>query len=234
MGLAIVQRLVTLMEGELNAESVPGIGTTMRIVIPMELTSVQIVPEIPAEGKFIDLSGLNILVIDDDRVGLKYLETVLRYFGANVISFPGGRFFRDDFEPIALDLAMIDMQMPEFSGFDVAKSIRNFPKFKKLPLLAMTANVFVEEKERLVAEGFDELILKPFQEKKLISVLGNFFPERLKVAVQELDQVEITAEVVNLSDLDKFCMGDQELLADIIRDLIRETETDLQKSHGQD
>lgn len=229
LGLAIVQRLVTLMEGELNAESVPGIGTTMRIVIPMELTSVQIVPEIPAEGKFIDLSGLNIMVIDDDRVGLKYLETVLRYFGANVISFPGGRFFRDDFEPIALDLAMIDIQMPEFSGFDVAKSIRNFPKFKKLPLLAMTANVFVEEKERLVAEGFDELILKPFQEKKLISVLGNFFPERLKVAVQELDQVEITAEVVNLSDLDKFCMGDQELLADIIRDLIRETETDLQK-----
>jgi signal transduction histidine kinase/FixJ family two-component response regulator len=229
LGLAIVQRLVNLMEGELRAESIPGIGTTMRIVIPMELSLVQLVPEAHSEGKSIDLSGLNILVIDDDRVGLKYLETVLRYFGAKVISFPGGRFFRDDFEPIALDLAMIDMQMPEFSGFDVVKSLRNFPGFKNLPLLAMTANVFVEEKERLVAEGFDELILKPFQEKKLISVLGNFFPERLKVSDQELDQAEITAEVVNLSDLDKFCMGDQELLADIIRDLIRETETDLQK-----
>lgn len=229
LGLAIVQRLVTLMEGELSAESVPGIGTTMRIVIPMELSPVRIVPEIPSEGKFIDLSGLNMMIIDDDRVGLKYLETVLRYFGANVISFPGGQFFRDDFEPMALDLAMIDMQMPEFSGYDVAKSIRNFPEFNKLPLIAMTANVFVEEKERLFAAGFDELILKPFQEKKLISVLGKFFPERLKVDHQEVDQVEITSEVVNLADLDKFCMGDQELLADIIRDYIRETETDLQK-----
>jgi signal transduction histidine kinase/CheY-like chemotaxis protein len=229
LGLAIVQRLVNLMEGELRAESIPGIGTTMSIVIPMELSPVQIVSETHSEGTFIDLSGLNILVIDDDRVGLKYLETVLRYFGAKVISFPGGRFFRDDFEPMALDLAMIDMQMPEFSGFDVAKSIRNFPELKKLPLLAMTANVFVEEKERLFAEGFDELILKPFQEKKLISVLGNFFPERLKVTDLESSQPVISAEVVDLSDLDKFCMGDQELLADIVRDLIRETETDLQK-----
>jgi signal transduction histidine kinase/FixJ family two-component response regulator len=229
LGLAIVQRLVNLMEGELRAESIPGIGTTMSIVIPMELSPVQIVSETHSEGTFIDLSGLNILVIDDDRVGLKYLETVLRYFGAKVISFPGGRFFRDDFEPMALDLAMIDMQMPEFSGFDVAKSIRNFPELKKLPLLAMTANVFVEEKERLFAEGFDELILKPFQEKKLISVLGNFFPEHLKVTDLESSQPVISAEVVDLSDLDKFCMGDQELLADIVRDLIRETETDLQK-----
>jgi signal transduction histidine kinase/CheY-like chemotaxis protein/HPt (histidine-containing phosphotransfer) domain-containing protein len=229
LGLAIVQRLVSLMQGELRAESMPGVGTNMTITIPMELGPVLAAPEEHDEGNFIDLTGLNILVVDDDRVGLKYLETVLRYFGAHVISFPGGRFFRDDFEPIDIDFAMIDIQMPEFSGFDVAKSIRNFPKLKNIPLLAMTANVFVEEKERLFAKGFDELILKPFQERKLISVLGRFFPERMELASQQIDFQEINDELFNLSDLDKFCMGDQELLIEIVRDLIHDTEIDLQK-----
>ncbi|HSF56060.1 MAG TPA: ATP-binding protein [Algoriphagus sp.] len=230
LGLSIVQRLVNLMQGELRAESVPGKGTTMKIKIPMGLSPVMAIPEEQSGTEFIDLKGLNILLVDDDRVGLRYLETVLLYFGANVISFPGGVSFRDEFQPVALDLAMIDIQMPEFSGFDVAKSIRNFKEYKKLPLLAMTANVFVEEKERLFAEGFDNLILKPFQEKKLITTLGDFFPDRLEmVSEEERGPLLASDELFSLSDLEKFCMGDQELLADIVRELVRDTETDLQK-----
>jgi signal transduction histidine kinase/CheY-like chemotaxis protein/HPt (histidine-containing phosphotransfer) domain-containing protein len=229
LGLAIVQRLINLMNGELIPQSSPGVGTTMRVVIPMKLSPAQAVIESSQEEKYIDLGGLTILLIDDDRVGLKYLETVLTYFGAEVVSFPGGKFFRDDFQSIPLDLAMIDIQMPEFSGFDVAKSIRIFPDYKQLPLLAMTANVFIEEKERLFKEGFDELILKPFQEEKLISTLGKIFPDRLEAKIQDFDKEHYSNELFSLSDLDKFCMGDQELLADIVRDLIRDTESDLQK-----
>ncbi len=229
LGLSIVQRLVNLMQGELVAKSEPGVGTTMRLRVPMGLSPVVNVPKGKEAMDSIDLRGLNILVVDDDRVGVRYLETVLTYFGANVISFPGGVAYRDDFEPISLDLAMIDIQMPEFSGFDVAKAIRSFPDYRSLPLLAMTANVFVEEKERLFAEGFDNLILKPFQESSLIAVLGDFFPERL----QGLDSghpVHLEEnQLFSLTDLEKFCMGDQELLTDIVRDLIRDTETDLQK-----
>jgi CheY-like chemotaxis protein len=116
------------------------------------------------------------------------------------------------------------------SGFDVAKAIRSFGEYRELPLLAMTANVFVEEKERLFAEGFDNLILKPFQENKLISILGTFFPSRLETHAERETEVKADSdELFSLSDLEKFCMGDQELLADIVRDLIRDTETDLQK-----
>ncbi len=230
LGLSIVQRLVTLMQGELQAESTPGKGTTMRLGIPMDLCPALEIPKVKEGAESIDLRGLSILVIDDDRIGLRYLETVLLYFGAKVVSFPGGSSFRDEFEPVPLDLAMIDIQMPEFSGFDVAKAIRNFSEYGDLPLLAMTANVFVEEKERLFAEGFDNLILKPFQEKRLISVLGDFFPSRLETHADRGIAAELDSdELFSLSDLEKFCMGDQELLTDIIRDLIRDTETDLQK-----
>ncbi len=229
LGLAIVQRLINLMHGELSADSAPGIGTTMKVTIPMELTPALEATDTSEAENFIDLSGLKILLIDDDRVGLKYLETVLSYFGAEVIAFPGGKYFRDDFQTIPLDLAMIDIQMPEFSGFDVAKSIRIFPEYKKLPMLAMTANVFVEEKDRLFKEGFDELILKPFQEEKLISTLGKIFPDRLEAKIAHEEHEGYSNELFSLTDLEKFCMGDQELLADIVRDLIRDTESDLQK-----
>jgi len=230
LGLSIVQRLVNLMQGELDASSEPGVGTTMRLKIPMGLSPVLEGEMDKQKKEFIDLEGLNILVVDDDKVGLRYLETVLSYFGANVISYPGGISYRDDFEPSDLDVALIDIQMPEFSGFDVAKAIRSFPQYEKLPLLAMTANVFVEEKERLFAEGFDGLILKPFQESSLVSVLGDFFPERLEAPSSSDDFVSLDEnELFSLTDLDKFCMGDQELLTDIVRDLIRDTETDLQK-----
>ncbi len=230
LGLSIVQRLTTLMHGELRAESNPGKGTTMWLTIPMELSPVVENAKVHEGKGFIDLKGLNVLLVDDDRVGLRYLETVLLYFGANVISYPGGLSFRDEFQPMALDLAMIDIQMPEFSGFEVAKAIRSFKEYRDLPLLAMTANVFVEEKERLLAEGFDNIILKPFQETKLISVLATFFPSRMDVLPErEVEVVADSNELFSLSDLEKFCMGDQELLADIVRDLIRDTETDLQK-----
>jgi signal transduction histidine kinase/FixJ family two-component response regulator len=229
LGLAIVQRLVNLMKGSLFGESEQGKGTTMRVVIPTALSPAETEEETIDAEKSIDLIGLKILLIDDDRVGLKYLETVLTYFGAEVVSYPGGKFFRDEFQSMDLDLAMIDIQMPEFSGFDVAKSIRNFPEFKKLPLLAMTANVFVEEKERMFEEGFDELILKPFQEEKLIATLGRIFPNRVESKSQSEENSELRHELFSLSDLDKFCMGDQELLADIVRDLIRDTDEDLQK-----
>lgn len=230
LGLAIVQRLVDLMQGKLTAESARDEGTTMHISLPMESAPVQVVEEESAEKKHINLTGLTILVIDDDRVGLKYLETVLRYFGAEVVTFPGGKYFRDEFEPMHLNLAMVDIQMPEFSGFDVAKALRNFPEFKEIPLLAMTANVFVEERERLFAEGFDDLILKPFQEEKLIKVLCDFFPERSDPNCDTEEKTELgNDDLFDLSDLEKFCMGDQELLADIVRDLIRDTNSDLQK-----
>ncbi|WP_198673052.1 ATP-binding protein [Algoriphagus litoralis] len=229
LGLAIVQRLVNLMKGSLFASSEKGKGTTMRVVIPTALSPAETEERTEETEKSIDLSGLRILLIDDDRVGLKYLETVLTYFGAEVVSYPGGKFFRDEFQSMELDLAMIDIQMPEFSGFDVAKSIRNFPEFKDLPLLAMTANVFVEEKERMFQEGFNELILKPFQEEKLIATLGGIFPERVESKSLSDGNEALNSELFSLTDMDKFCMGDQELLADIVRDLIRDTEADLQK-----
>jgi len=230
LGLAIVHRLVMLMNGKIDTKSEERVGTEIRISLPI-LTVEPKTSEVNSEEfNFIDLNGKNVLLVDDDKVGLRYLETIFAYFGANVIAFVGGVSFRDEFEEIEIDLAIIDIQMPEFSGFDVVKSLRSFASYQTLPILAMTANVFVEEKEKMMKEGFNELLFKPFQEKALVACLSRVFPDRATKGqpLTAVNQAE-NYDLFDLKDMRRFCMGDEDLLMDILKDLIKDTQKDMAK-----
>ncbi|SFU16497.1 Signal transduction histidine kinase [Algoriphagus locisalis] len=228
LGLAIVQRLVHLMGGEISASSVEKEGTRMLVKLPMVATESQRVEFNPDEIASIDLSGLKILLVDDDKVGIRYLETILSYFGASVIAYPGGVNFRDEFVAIDFDLAILDIQMPEFSGFDVVAKLRSIDKYKGIPILAMTANVFVEEREKMMESGFTEIIFKPFQERVLIECLGKFFPDHVVKETPLSHKIsESDTSLFQLKDLARFCMGDELLLQDIVRELVVETRKDL-------
>ncbi|WP_339705588.1 ATP-binding protein, partial [Algoriphagus aquimarinus] len=230
LGLAIVQRLVSLMGGEIIASSVEHEGTKMLVNLPMAATKSQLAEFNPDEIVSLDLSGLKILLVDDDKVGIRYLETILSYFGASIIAYPGGSNFRDEFVEVDFDLAILDIQMPEFSGFDVVKQLRSIDKYKEMPILAMTANVFVEEREKMIESGFTEIVFKPFQERVLIGILGKFFPNH---AVKDLPMNQKISEsdstLFQLKDLARFCMGDELLLQDIVRELVVETRKDLER-----
>lgn len=230
LGLAIVQRLVSLMNGQITASSVEHEGTTMLVRLPMIPTEAQRVEFNPDEIVSLDLSGLKILLVDDDKVGIRYLETILSYFGASVITYSGGINFRDEFVAIDFDLAILDIQMPEFSGFDVVKRLRSIEMFKQIPILAMTANVFVEERDKMMDSGFTEIIFKPFQERVLIECLGKFFPNHVVKDTPMSHKIsESDNTLFQLKDLARFCMGDELLLQDIVRELIGETQKDLEK-----
>lgn len=230
LGLAIVQRLVSLMDGEITASSVVGEGTVMKVRLPMIATESQRVEVSPGDIVSLDLTGLKILLVDDDKVGIRYLETILSYFGASIVAYPGGASFRDEFVSLGFDLAILDIQMPEFSGFDVVKRLRSMDMYKEIPILAMTANVFVEERDKMMESGFTEIIFKPFQERVLIECLGKFFPDHVVTEVPASQEImESGSALYQLKDLARFCMGDELLLQDIVRELIVETRKDLEK-----
>jgi signal transduction histidine kinase/FixJ family two-component response regulator len=229
LGLAIVQRLVNLMGGSIAAESTESLGTTMRVNLPMKISEEILETELkPLQT--LNFDGKRILLVDDDAVGLRYLETVLSYFGAKCTCYHGGIQFREDFIAEDFDLAVIDIQMPEFSGFDVVKQLRATISLKEIPILAMTANVFLEERNNLRAAGFDEILFKPFQESVLIETLAKFFPKALLQEVKnDSIMLSIENEAYELTDLRKFCMGDELILHDILEELILQTRLDL---HG--
>ncbi len=230
LGLAIVNRLVSLMGGEIKVESEEDKGTKMQIRLPMITTDPQ--PDYADSLSIgsIELTGKNILLVDDDKVGLRYLETILHYFGATVFAYPGGVNYRDEFKEISMDLAIIDIQMPEVSGFQVIKSLRNYPQYQGLPVIAMTANVFVEDREKMLQHGFNDLIFKPFQEKALLACLSKFFPDRI-ILESPISQVntEKGSNLFQLKDLRRFCMGDEILLEEIVKEMIVQTRSDMVK-----
>jgi CheY-like chemotaxis protein len=227
LGLAIVQRLVNLMEGSIAAESTENLGTTMSLKLSMKISKEILETELKPQQR-LNLAGKQILLVDDDAVGLRYLKTMLSYFGAKCTCYHGGIEFRDDFVAEDFDLAVIDIQMPEFSGFDVVKQLRATTRFDETPIVAMTANVFLEERDNLSTAGFDEILFKPFKESVLIETLANFFPEAsLQEVKTDSIKLSIRDEAYELTDLRKFCMGDEQILQDILEELIFQTRLDL-------
>ncbi|WP_026954685.1 hybrid sensor histidine kinase/response regulator [Algoriphagus vanfongensis] len=231
LGLAIVQRLVQLMGGNIIAQSEEGKGSSMKVILPMESVAAKETQSLYNQQFVLNLSGKKILLVDDDPIGIQYLSQILNYFGAETMLYNGGVAFRDQFdgkEPF--DLAILDIQMPEFSGFDVIAKLQSHPEYHGQPVLAMTANVFVEEKEKMSARGFSDILFKPFQEMSLVAILGRFFPECVEEIQSETETVEsVQTDSFDLRDLNRFCMGDEALLKDILHDLIQETNKNIQQ-----
>lgn len=229
LGLAIVKRLVDLQHGEIKVESEVGKGTKISLEIPTQFVEPSL-NTVQQDNVFTySLKSLNILVVDDDSIGLKFIRLLLESHGANVFSHLGGVDFRDNFKNPRLDLAILDIQMPEVSGYKVMEMLREIPGHHQLPTLAMTANVFVKEKNKLLEEGFDDLLLKPFTESQILKKIG-FLLRLSKIPVQQMEKQENQdVSLYHLGDLKKFCMGDEDLLLEVMTDLVSSTAADLRE-----
>ncbi|HLU88722.1 MAG TPA: ATP-binding protein [Cyclobacteriaceae bacterium] len=225
LGLAIVKKLVDLQKGTIKVESKEGVGTKIDVVIPAKTTEPN-VDRNAMEGHSYSIEGLNILVIDDDPIGLKFVNLLLTSKGANVTSYKGGVDFRDNFQEGDFDLALMDLQMPEVSGYQALQILRSKPGYKTIPALAITANVFAKEKEKLEEEGFDGLVLKPFKESELLLQIAKAMklpPVNVSPATVPETPVRSQGEPYDLSDLEKFCMNDKEMLEEVVVDFYSET-----------
>jgi len=228
LGLAIIKKLIDLQGGKISAESIKGKGTKMEVILPMESTGfADQEEEVSAEYT---LAGLNILVVDDDVIGLKLIKLLLESERAKVAVYHGGIEFKEKFQEKNFDLAILDLQMPEISGIEVLNRLRSLDQYKTLPIMAMTANVFADEQDKLKSNGFNGLILKPFNDKQLISKIGALLKLKKKKnsAKNDIKQlVPSQTSVYDITDLKKFCMGDEETLQEIVADILQVTHANL-------
>lgn len=216
------------MESEVNK------GTLIEVVLPLETRSPREVENLENEFYDYDLNGKKILVVDDDQIGIKLIRLLLETKGAQVESYLGGLYFSKDFMcDHDFDLAILDIQMPEVSGIEVLSMLRENPRYQNLPILAITANVFADEKSKLTNVGFNGIILKPFKEDHFIKRIAEQLD--LEPVQMELDtEIKVGQNPENetsydLTDLEKFCMGDEEMLIEVLGDIVDTTKTDLQK-----
>ncbi|NHE59756.1 ATP-binding protein [Cyclobacterium plantarum] len=236
LGMAIIKRLVDLQGGKVNVRSEQGKGTAITVSLPSTLLDKKEESPIPA-AKLERIEGLRILLVDDDQMGLKFVKLMLSRLGADIVTHSGGVDFKSNFKEEPFDLILLDIQMPEVDGYQVFDLLRANQKYDDVPILAMTANVFAREQENLIKFGFDGLVMKPFDEAELVEKITSHIksfkrgttpvkPEESTVS-QQAKLPEKVSGNFDLTEIKKFCMGDEELLKEILEGFYTQTGLDL-------
>ncbi|WP_197431105.1 hybrid sensor histidine kinase/response regulator [Aliiruegeria sabulilitoris] len=178
LGLAISRLLVRAMGGEISVASAPGTGTVffVSLSLPVGELDAEIAPatanisELPQET--VDLSGVCILVAEDNRTNTMLLERMLAGTGASLLFTENGREALDLFTEHAPDIVLMDLHMPILDGLAATGLMRlaeNNCGGIPVPIIALTANAFPEDRDLCIASGMDGIITKPFRKRDLLN-----------------------------------------------------------------
>ena len=171
LGMAITKNIVDLMGGSISVESATGKGTRFEVVLEFPIdTEADAVPKaqaLPEEPEDVSpLCGMNFLCAEDNAINAEILELLLESKGAHCKIYPNGQEIVDAFasvKPGEYDMILMDVQMPVMDGLEAARRIRSSenPLGQVIPILAMTANAFLEDMQKSKEAGMDEHLSKP-------------------------------------------------------------------------
>ena len=176
LGMAIARKLVEKMGGTITFESEKGVGTTFVIRLPFKIDPDADKREEQKDVSEKSIKGFHILLAEDNELNMEIAEFMLQNEGADVIKAWNGQeaveLFRNS-EPGEFDVILMDIMMPVMNGYEATKMIRSLERedAKTIPIIAMTANAFTEDRIRAKEAGMDEHISKPFDVKLLVKVI---------------------------------------------------------------
>lgn len=168
LGLAIVKSLVELMNGTIEISSQVNQGTTTRIKFHFEIAKESEL-EKNQETNIIDLKGKHILLAEDNDLNAEIAMTLLSDYGMIVDHVSDGVACVKKVKENKYDLILMDIQMPNMDGYQATQIIR---EFSDIPIVAMTANAFEEDKQKVLSIGMNGHIAKPIDMDKVISTLS--------------------------------------------------------------
>ena len=174
--MSISRKLVEKMGGIITFESEKGVGTTFVIRVPFKIDSDADKREEQKDVSEKSIKGLHILLAEDNELNMEIAEFVLQNEGADVTKAWNGQEVVEIFEksrPDEFDVILMDIMMPVMNGYEAAKMIRSMDRedAKTIPIIAMTANAFTEDRIKAKEAGMDEHISKPIDMKLLVKII---------------------------------------------------------------
>ena len=166
LGMSITKQLVDLMKGKIEVKSEVGKGTEFFITIPFKVADSQVNDVVISSKEEFSIKGLRILLVEDNELNMEIAKTILEQNGAIVCCATDGRKAVDSIKnnkPNSFDVVLMDIMMPELNGYEATQEIRKLDRedAKILPIIAMTANAFDEDKKKAIASGMNGHIAKP-------------------------------------------------------------------------
>ncbi|MDO4478555.1 MAG: transporter substrate-binding domain-containing protein [Lachnospiraceae bacterium] len=178
LGMAIVKRFVDILGGTIDVKSQKNVGTTVIVTLPHRLATAEDCPEAEEmQQASHDFDGKRILLAEDNDLNAEIATEILQEAGFSIDRAEDGHICCDMLEKAQAhyyDLVLMDIQMPHMNGYEAAVAIRHMADSKKagIPIVAMTANAFEEDKKEAMACGMNGHLGKPIDITKLMSVLA--------------------------------------------------------------
>ena len=177
IGLAICQQMVTLMSGKISVSSVMGEGTCFTVDLPLAISKK------PIEVETLKVTGLQILLVEDIELNVMVAKALLEKLGQFVdVAMTGNEAIimaRDK----QYDLVLLDIQLPDMNGFEVANVLHEESLVEQTSIVALTANV-IKTRQEYLNNGMDDVIAKPVKKSRIIEVFNNLFCEQPRVPYQ--------------------------------------------------
>ena len=176
LGMPIAKNLVEKMGGTITFESEEGAGSTFVIRVPFRIDTDRDRKVETGEKTEVSIRGLHILLAEDNELNMEIAEFILRNEGAEVTKAWNGQeaveLFRKS-EPGEFDVILMDIMMPVMNGYEATKMIRSLDRedAKAIPIIAMTANAFTEDRIRAKEAGMNEHVAKPVDVELLVQVI---------------------------------------------------------------
>lgn len=181
LGLSITKKLIELMGGTISVESEVGLGSSFIVEIPLRILDN---PKEYIEGTMnvtYDLVGKRVLLAEDNKLNRLIAHHILEEEGIVVEDAKDGQIALDKYKqngPGYYDLILMDIQMPNMDGYEATKAIRKYEKEinsnNRVPIIAMTANAFEEDRREALDAGMDEHITKPIKVDSVIKIISKF------------------------------------------------------------
>ncbi len=180
MGMPIVKALVKNMGGTISVKSELGQGTTFTVDLPFVINRTpEKAREASTDAEECDICGMSILLVEDNELNTEIAQTLLEHDGALVTTAANGKEALELFQAKpagAFDAILMDVMMPEMNGYEATRAIRlcDKPDAVDVPIIAMTANAFIEDVARAKESGMNDHLSKPIEIEKLKETLAKY------------------------------------------------------------
>ena len=229
LGLSIVKQIVDKLGGQVSVASGLNVGTTIKFTMPFGVVkkpvdAKKVVLSADEQGPSKQVSGLKILVFEDNELNQRLIEQHLKAWDCELHITDDGPLGMEILDNHEIHVILMDLRMPKMNGFEVTKLIRNSSsrRIRQIPIIALTADYTIRDKEKCIAYGMDDYLLKPFSSQELLNKLisnqsgtnsrGDTSGGRDAQIPEENDQDQL----VNLTPLLSHCLSDMDIVVELI------------------
>ncbi|WP_432630009.1 ATP-binding protein [Brotaphodocola sp.] len=176
LGLLIAKELIDRMGGSVDFVSKRGFGTTFTVRLPMKVDFSQQEERREEEKKEFSIRGVRVLIAEDNELNMEIAKTLLEDEGAVITEAHDGKEAVEIFvnqEPGSFDVILMDIMMPEMDGLEASRKIRSLDRTdaQTIPIFAMTANAFIDDKKRSRLAGMNEHLSKPLDMQEVVKMI---------------------------------------------------------------